>query len=130
MGDRSQETLATILENAWAQTQAVRERSGIVIELRFTTLGLTVVSNDFLCGRMVSISWSDLRRADDLAARLSDAIEAVADQPRRDLRAPHGSTHREPAPAAARSQEAHRRRRSVGRSPAKTSRAERKRSQG
>ncbi|AWN39619.1 hypothetical protein [Methylobacterium durans] len=132
MADHTQEALATMLETAWAQTQAIREKTGIVVELRFTTIGLTIVSNDFLCGRMATVSWSDLKHADTLPTLLSQALALVADQPRRQF-TPISVQERSAAPAPrepARGQEGLRGRRGQSSRPhTKSGRAERKRSQ-
>ncbi|GEP02221.1 hypothetical protein [Methylobacterium oxalidis] len=132
MAGHTQEFLATVLEHAWTETQAIRETTGIVVELRLTTIGLTAVANDFLCGRMATVSWSDLKRSDALPELLHQAITAVADQPRRVLRPVPAPERAAPAPreaAPARGQEGLRGRRAANRGRAKTQRPERKRSQ-
>ncbi|KAB1072271.1 hypothetical protein [Methylobacterium planeticum] len=85
MMQHSQEAFATILQTAWEQTQLVRDETGIAVELRLTTLGLTALSGDFICSRMATVSWRELAQEADLPARLSRAIRDVADRPRPNL---------------------------------------------
>ena len=82
MVEQSQESFASILQTAWEMTQTVRAETGIAVELRLTTLGLTALSGDFLCSRMATVSWRDLAAARDLPDRLAHAIRDVADRPR------------------------------------------------
>lgn len=85
MMQHAQESFATILQTAWEQTQLVRGETGISVELRLTTLGLTALSGDFLCSRMATVTWRELAQEADLPARLGRAIRDVADRPRPNL---------------------------------------------
>jgi hypothetical protein len=82
MAEQAQVSFASILQTAWELTQTVRNETGIAVELRLTTLGLTALSGDFLCSRMATVSWRELAEARDLPDRLAHAIRDVADRPR------------------------------------------------
>ena len=82
MVEQAQASFTSILQTAWELTQTVRNETGIAVELRLTTLGLTALSGDFLCSRMATVSWRELAEAPDLPDRLAHAIRDVADRPR------------------------------------------------
>ncbi|WP_336488439.1 hypothetical protein [Methylobacterium nigriterrae] len=81
MAGQAHEAFAGVLRSAWELAQAVRDETGTIVELRLTTLGLTALASDAVCGRMATVSWHDLARADDLPGLLSRAIREVAGRP-------------------------------------------------
>src|SRR3954451_16284394 len=50
MTGQSHEAFAGILQAAWGLAQTIREETGTVVELRLTTLGLTALAADAVCG--------------------------------------------------------------------------------
>jgi hypothetical protein len=80
MTGQSHEAFAGILQAAWGLAQTIREETGTVVELRLTTLGLTALAADAVCGRMATVSWRDLTQADNLLELLSKAIREVAER--------------------------------------------------
>jgi hypothetical protein len=85
--EQSQGSFASILQTAWELTQSVRDETGVCVELRLTTLGLTALSGDFLCSRMATVAWRELAEAKDLPGLLTRAVRDVADRPRPHLTA-------------------------------------------
>ena len=83
MAGLDQEAFAGVLESAWEHVQRVREETGVVIELRLTTVGLTALAVDLPCNRMATVSWRDLAQAQDLHELLLARISEVAQGQRR-----------------------------------------------
>ncbi|KAB1069906.1 hypothetical protein [Methylobacterium planeticum] len=83
MSDLSQEAFAGALEAAWEHVQRVREETGVVVELRLTTVGLTALAVDMPCNRMATVSWRELARSEDLPGLLFARISDVAQGQRR-----------------------------------------------
>ena len=79
MSGLDQEAFAGVLEAAWDHVQRVREETGVVIELRLTTVGLTALVVDAPCNRMATVSWRDLAECRDLSrllfARISEVVQ-------------------------------------------------------
>ncbi|GEP04836.1 hypothetical protein MOX02_28740 [Methylobacterium oxalidis] len=70
-----------MLQAAWIYAQEECERTGTILELRFTTLGLTVFNADALCTRNATVSWAELARSEDIARLFAKVIRRVAEQP-------------------------------------------------
>ena len=83
MSGLSQEAFAGVLEAAWEHVQRVREETGVVVELRLTTVGLTALAVDMPCNRISAVPWRDLARAEDLQGLLFAKITEVAQGRRR-----------------------------------------------
>jgi hypothetical protein len=83
MAGLSQEAFAGVLESAWEHVQRVREETGVVIELRLTTVGLTALAVDLRCNRMATVSWRKLAQAQDMHELLLARISEVAQGQRR-----------------------------------------------
>ena len=71
----SQKAIADLLEGAWTFVQEVHERTGVVIELRLTALGLTAHTADAICSRARTITWQELGASTDLLRLVADAID-------------------------------------------------------
>ncbi|AWN43669.1 hypothetical protein [Methylobacterium durans] len=80
MSQLSQDAFAGVLEAAWAHGQRVREETGVVVELRLTTIGLTALVADGPCDVTATVSWQDLAGSDDLLGLLCARIADVARQ--------------------------------------------------
>ena len=83
MSGLSQEAFAAVLEAAWDHVQRAREETGVVVELRLTTVGLTALAVDMPCNRMATVSWRDLAQSKDLPELLLAKITEVAQGRRR-----------------------------------------------
>lgn len=57
-----------------------RQATGVVVELRLTTLGLTAFSADGACSHIAAVSWQDLAQSGDLAKLLAQAIRRAGKQ--------------------------------------------------
>ena len=78
----SQHSVAEQLQAAWNYAQQIREQRGVVVELRFTTLGLTAHSADAACSGTATVSWAELAGSDNLDQLLGDAILRAAERSR------------------------------------------------
>lgn len=83
----NQRAVANLLQASWLYAQELREQTGVVVELRLTTVGLTAFAADAACSRVASISWEVLASSDDLPKLLSHAIRQAA-EPARSLTRP------------------------------------------
>ncbi|AWN43631.1 hypothetical protein [Methylobacterium durans] len=81
MSGLTQEALAQVLQAAQIYAQEERERTGSIIALRFTTLGLTAFDEGAVCLRNATLAWGELAHSDDLVRRLATMIRQVAEQP-------------------------------------------------
>ena len=67
-----------MLQAAWDHTQAVRSETGIVIEIRLTVVGLTVMVGNDAFSRTATVSWRELAHSEDLRRLLCAKISEVA----------------------------------------------------
>ncbi|WP_132256638.1 hypothetical protein [Methylobacterium segetis] len=76
----TQENSTQVLQAAWIYAQEERERTGAIIELRLTTLGLTALNTNAICTRIATVSCGELARSEDLPRLFAKMIRQVSDQ--------------------------------------------------